>query len=124
MSEHAVIVVDTQGVVTSWNHGAQALFGHDERATLGRPVDLIIPQHLREAHWAGFRRAMAAPEVKDMAADLPVLCADGQIREFPGRLLVLSDGLGAAIGAIAIYAPAGSTGISPFPTDPGDPTVD
>jgi hypothetical protein len=49
---------------------------------------------------------------------------DGQIREFPGRLLVLSDGLGTAIGAIAIYAPAGSTGITPLSTDPGDPTAD
>ncbi len=42
-----------------------------------------------------------------MTADLPVLCADREIRELAGRLLALSDGLGAAIGAIAIYSAEG-----------------
>jgi hypothetical protein len=57
---------------------------------------------------------MEAPRVKDLAADIPVQCADGQVREFAGRLLVLSDGLGAALGAIGIFAADGSTGIKPF----------
>lgn len=114
MDAHAVVVVDTDGIITSWNDGAVQLFGHEASSTLGRPVDLIVPEHLRDAHWAGFHRAMAAPEIKDMAADLPVLCADGAIREFPGRLLALSDGLGTAIGAIAIYRSDGSTGVRPF----------
>jgi len=122
MEMHAVVVVDTEGVITSWNDGATQLFGHDAPHTIGRPVDLIIPEHLRDAHWAGFRRAMAAPEIKDMAADLPVLCADGEVREYAGRLLALSDGLGQAIGAIAIFRSQGSTGVRPFsaPSDPDD----
>ncbi|MGB5951201.1 MAG: PAS domain S-box protein [Ornithinimicrobium sp.] len=114
MEAHAVVVVDTEGIITSWNDGAAVLFGHDARSAIGRPVDMIVPEHLRDAHWAGFRRAMAAPKIKDMAADLPVLCADGEVREFPGRLLALSDGLGSAIGAIAIYRADGSTGVRPF----------
>lgn len=115
-----MVVVDTEGVITSWDNGAIELFGHDAPEAIGQPVDMIVPEHLREAHWAGFRRAMASPEIKDMAADLPVLCADGVIREFAGRLLALSDGLGLAIGAIAIYSAQGSTGIRPFsaPTTP------
>jgi hypothetical protein len=43
-----------------------------------------------------------------------VVCADGQMRTYPGRLLVLSDGLGEAIGALGIFTPHGTTGISPF----------
>ncbi|MGH3434634.1 MAG: PAS domain S-box protein [Thermocrispum sp.] len=119
MSSHAVVVVDTDGVITSWNDRAVDLFGHDKHSVVGRPVDIIIPEHLREAHWAGFRRAMASPQIKDMAADLPVLCAHGQIREFAGRLLALSDGLGTAIGAIAIYRSEGTTGVRPFSNAPG-----
>ncbi|MQA89345.1 MAG: PAS domain S-box protein [Gemmatimonas sp.] len=114
---HAVIVVNTDGVITSWTEGAAQMFGHDSASAVGRPVDLIVPEHLREAHWAGFHRAMADPQIKDMTADLPVLCADGRIREFPGRLLVLSDGLGTAIGAIAIYRADGTTGVRPFSTE-------
>jgi len=118
METHAVVVVDTAGIITSWGDGAAELFGHDAPAAIGQPVDIIIPGHLRDAHWAGFRRAMASPEIKDMAADLPVLCADGEIREFAGRLLALSDALGVAIGAIAIYSAEGSTGVRPFSAPP------
>lgn len=73
-----------------------------------------MPEPLRAAHWAGFTRAMANPQVKELAADLPVICADGDVRTFAGRLLVLSDGLGAPVGAIAIYTNNGTTGIHPF----------
>lgn len=57
---------------------------------------------------------MKDPKVKDLAADLPVRCADGEVRSFAGRLLVLSDGLGVAIGAIAVHSGGGTTGIRPF----------
>jgi hypothetical protein len=57
---------------------------------------------------------MAAPKVRDMLADLPVRCADGEVRAFAGRLLVLSDGLGVALGAVAVYSPSGTTGMRPF----------
>ena len=50
----------------------------------------------------------------DLAADIPVLCADGQVKELTGRLLVLSDGFGAALGAMGIFAADGTTGIRPF----------
>ena len=118
METHAVVVVDTEGVNTTRDSGAVELFGLDAVAAIGQPVDVIIPEHLREAHWTGFRRAMASPKIKDMAADLPVLCADGAVREFAGRLLALSDGLGVAIGAMAIYSAEGSTGVRPFSAPP------
>ncbi len=57
---------------------------------------------------------MQAPVVRDLAADLPVVCADGETRIFAGRLLVISDGLGVALGAMAIYTDDGTTGVRPF----------
>lgn len=51
--------------------------------------------------------------MKDLAVDIPVPCADGQVKEFAGRLLVLSDGLGIALGAMAIFAAAGTTRFKP-----------
>lgn len=114
MSYHAVIETDTAGVIQRWNTGAEEMFGHPAAHAVGRKVDFIVPVHLREAHWAGFHRAMNEPRVKDLAADLPVLCADGEVRPFAGRLLVLSDGLGTALGALAIYTSEGTTGVHPF----------
>ncbi|MDN5759259.1 MAG: PAS domain-containing protein [Tomitella sp.] len=114
MSEHAIVVADTTGTIIRWNAAAEDLFGYDAEHSVGQSLDLIVPEHLRAAHWEGFNRAMANPQIKDLAADLPVACADGEIRPFAGRLLVLSDALGVAIGAMAIYSSVGTTGVRPF----------
>jgi PAS domain S-box-containing protein len=114
MTAHAIVVVDTVGRITRWSPGAEALFGHSAADAVGQSLDLIVPGALRARHWAGFKRAMRAPQVKDLAADIPVLCADGQVKQFAGRLLIVSDGLGVALGAIGIFAAEGTTGIKPF----------
>jgi PAS domain S-box-containing protein len=114
VTDHAIVVADADGTITWWSPGAEILFGHSAAAALGQRLDLIVPDALRARHWAGFQRAMETPQVKDLAADIPVLCGDGQVREFAGRLLVLSDGLGVALGAVGIFAADGTTGIKPF----------
>lgn len=114
MNRHAVIIADTAGLIVQWNSGAETLFGYTAGQAVGHSLNLIVPEHLQDAHWSGFQRAMANPQVKDLAADLPVRCADGEVRHFPGRLLTLSDGLRVALGAMAIYSPTGTTGVRPF----------
>jgi PAS domain S-box-containing protein len=54
----AVIFADTEGVIRVWNAAAVRIFGFTKDEALGKSLDLIIPEHLRQAHWAGFRRAM------------------------------------------------------------------
>ena len=114
MDQHAVIVVDTSGVITGWNHVAETLFGYRADEAVGQSLDLVVPEHWQEAHWAGFDRAMKDPRVKALPANLPVRCADGKMGNFACRLLVLSDGLGVAIGAMAIFSSARTTGVRPF----------
>jgi PAS domain S-box-containing protein len=109
-----MITTDVNGLITAWNSGAERMLGYRADQAIGQSLDLLVPEHLREAHWRGFRRAMAQPPTKELAADLPVRCADGTVRHLAGRLLVLSDGLGTAVGAMAIYTDKGSTGIRPF----------
>ena len=54
----AVIYTDSKGTIMHWNHAAAALFGYSAAEALGRNLDLIIPEHLRAAHWRGFEAAM------------------------------------------------------------------
>src|SRR5262249_22086816 len=53
----AVIFVDVSGTIRGWNRGASALFGYSSAESLGQNLDLIIPEHLRAAHWRGFESA-------------------------------------------------------------------
>jgi PAS domain S-box-containing protein len=108
---HAIVGADTSGSITHWSEGAERLFGHRVSEALGKSLELIIPEHLREAHREGFGRTMQDPVVRDTTLDIPVLLADGQVREHPVRLLALSDAFGTALGAVAIFSSEGVTGI-------------
>ena len=55
----AVVICDRDGVIRFWNAAAERLFGFTRTDALGKSLDLIIPERLRERHWAGFTRTMA-----------------------------------------------------------------
>ncbi|HEX5220064.1 MAG TPA: PAS domain S-box protein [Verrucomicrobiae bacterium] len=42
-SEDAIISKDSRGIVTTWNHGAERLFGYTAEEAIGKPIGLIIP---------------------------------------------------------------------------------
>jgi PAS domain S-box-containing protein len=54
----AVIYADDTGTIMRWNHAAAALFGYSATEAIGQNLDVIIPEHLRPAHWQGFEAAM------------------------------------------------------------------
>ena len=60
----AVIFADETGTIRRWNHAAAGLFGYSAAEALGRNLDLIIPEHLRSAHWRGFETAMTKGVMK------------------------------------------------------------
>ena len=55
-----MIFADRDGTIRIWNARAEALFGYPAREAVGKSLDLIIPAHLRAAHWQGYRHAIAA----------------------------------------------------------------
>jgi PAS domain S-box-containing protein len=56
----AIIAADREGVICFWNPGAERLFGHAAADAMGQPLDLIIPDRLRQRHWEGYRRTIAS----------------------------------------------------------------
>ena len=55
----AIIAADASGAITLWNPGAQNLFGYTEEEALGKSLDLITPERLRNRHWEGYHKSMA-----------------------------------------------------------------
>jgi PAS domain S-box-containing protein len=60
----ALIYSDREGTILRWNRAASTLFGFAANEALGQNLDLIIPEHLRPAHWKGFEAAMSSGTMK------------------------------------------------------------
>lgn len=76
----AVVIADADGTITFWNEAATRLFGFTTDEAVGRPLDLIIPERLRERHWAGYRQTMATGHTSygHRLLEVPALHRDGR----------------------------------------------
>ncbi|WP_427911450.1 PAS domain S-box protein [Ramlibacter sp. MMS24-I3-19] len=100
----AVIYADRQGTIARWNQAAASLFGHSAAEAVGQSLDLIIPEHLRAAHWKGFDAAMASGTGR--LAGRPAMTR--AVRKDGGKLYVemtfavVRDDAGTVLGSVAI----------------------
>ena len=98
----AIIAADSAGSVILWNPAAERIFGYTESEALGRSLDLIIPERLRQRHWEGYRRVMASGQTRYGAEVLrvPALHKDGRTLSI-AFTVVLVDLAGSADKVIA-----------------------
>lgn len=100
----ALIYADRSGTITRWNRAATALFGFSAEDALGQSLDLIIPEHLREAHWKGFDAALASGTMK--LAGRPTLTRaqhkDGRKLYIEMTFALVRDAGGAVLGSAAM----------------------
>jgi PAS domain S-box-containing protein len=85
----AVITIDVQGLITSWNPQAERLFGWPQQEVLGRLLsETIIPPAYREAHERGLAHFRATGEgpVLNRRIELTALHRNGT--EFPVELAI------------------------------------
>ena len=50
------LTIDTSGIILTWSRDAEALLGYTAAEVLGQSIELIMPEHLRGRHHAGFAR--------------------------------------------------------------------
>jgi len=47
-SADAIFTLDAEERITSWNKGAEAIFGYTEQEMVGRSLEILMPPHLKE----------------------------------------------------------------------------
>jgi PAS domain S-box-containing protein len=66
-SADAIVGKDMDGRITSWNRGAERLFGHSAEQAIGRTVaELLVPPHLKHEEQAILRQLAAGDTVTDV----------------------------------------------------------
>ncbi|MEA2321328.1 MAG: hypothetical protein QOD81_1178, partial [Solirubrobacteraceae bacterium] len=103
-TDHAVIVADPDGVIRFWNPAAVTLFGYTREQAIGRDLDIIIPEKLRERHWDGYRRVMQTgrTEYAGRTLAVPAMRHDGTRISVEFTVTLLRDTTGAILGIAAI----------------------
>jgi PAS domain S-box-containing protein len=91
----AVITMDAQGTVTSWNKQAEIVFGWSSREAVGqRMSDMIIPERQRMAHERGLRHFLATGEGPLLRRRVEVTAVRHSGAEFPVELEIMPMRLG------------------------------
>ena len=101
----AIIYADAEGVIRLWNRGATRIFGFAEVEALGRSLDIIIPETLRERHWRGFRGTMRTGESRygdGQVLSVPAVRKDGSRISVEFTIVPFTNDSGQMIGIAAI----------------------
>jgi len=100
----SIILADRDGVIRAWNRASESLFGFAAAEVLGRSLDVIIPERLREAHWQGFDRSLASGETKYAGRVMTTRAVhkDGRKLYVDFSFGMLKDATGAVVGAMAV----------------------
>ncbi len=101
----AVVFADEQGRIGYWNAGATRMFGYADSEALGQSLDIIIPESLRQRHWAGYDKTMQTGETRYGAGDLlavPAIRKDGSRISIEFTIAPFHDESGKMVGIAAI----------------------
>jgi PAS domain-containing protein len=112
----AIVTVNTQGEITSWNRAAEVLLGHTAGQAIGQTLALLIPAEHRARHVGAFRAAMGSGQFA--YAGRPAGPGRGHDRRrrpaHAGHVAgLLTDPAGAPAGAVAVLR-AAAVDLVPF----------
>ncbi|HEX5050408.1 MAG TPA: diguanylate cyclase [Planctomycetota bacterium] len=79
----AMVIIDAAGAIAIVNSQTERIFGYERLELIGQPLELLVPERVRERHWRERQAYMANPRVRSMGegADLYGRRKDGS--EFP-----------------------------------------
>ncbi|HEY8901612.1 MAG TPA: PAS domain S-box protein [Chthoniobacterales bacterium] len=99
-SDDAIVSKDLSGVISSWNKGAQRLFGYSAEEAIGRPVLMLIPPELHHEETIIMGRISRGEPVEHFETE--------RVRKDGSRVMVsltispIKDGGGKIVGASKI----------------------
>jgi PAS domain S-box-containing protein len=79
----AIVVADQSGCITLFNPAAAETFGYEAAEVVGQPLTVLIPEALRSAHDAGFRRYVETRQARVVGRTIELRGRRKNGEEFP-----------------------------------------
>ena len=86
----AIISADSHGDITYFNPGAERIFGYTLHEVSGKPLTVLMPERLRDAHRAGLARYVATGEARVVGRTVELVGQKQDGTEFPLELSLAS----------------------------------
>ncbi|SEF63549.1 PAS domain S-box-containing protein [Bryocella elongata] len=99
-SDDAIIGKDVDGIVTSWNRGAEKVFGYSAEEMLGRSIRILIPEGLVSEEDDILSRIRSGETVEHMETERRR--KDGSLIQVSATISPIRDSFGNIIGASKI----------------------
>jgi len=79
-AQDGILFADREGIIRLWNSGAETIFGYTSEEAIGKSLDLIVPEKLRERHWEGYNSVMDTGESRygNELLKVPAIHKDGK----------------------------------------------
>ncbi len=99
----AVVIADRDGVIRYWNTAAQRIFGWPADEAVGKTLDMIIPERLRDRHNHGFDNVMITghTEYGERLLEVPALHREGKPLSIAFTVTLLFDADGTTPRGVA-----------------------
>ena len=103
-AQDAIVFADRKGTIRLWNSGAQTIFGHSPEEALGKSLDLIIPERLRERHWKGYHKVMETGDTRygTEVLAVPAIGKNDSRISIEFTIILLTNDAGETLGTAAL----------------------
>jgi two-component system, chemotaxis family, CheB/CheR fusion protein len=99
-SQDGIIGKTLEGVITSWNAGAERMYGYSVQEAVGRPIDLIVAPECRKQMREVFEQLRQGIKVEPF--ETVRVCKDGRRLDISLTFSPIRDAAGRVVGASGI----------------------
>jgi PAS domain S-box-containing protein len=99
-SDDAIISKDLNGTITTWNKGAERIFGYAAEEAIGKPVTILIPPERRDEEASILERIRRGERVEPF--ETVRMCKNGRLIDISLSVSPLKNAQGKFIGASKI----------------------